>query len=176
MGNREKVHDRLWPCSGCSQVHQRQSHRKRNRALTVSAPVLTDSIFPSQQFHKGIEVAVDRFKAAPDVPKAPVWIGFLFVRAGVTLSQATSQAEPQNQEADGPRHPVARRVLRSLLKLPQPVSQEVQVHSPPARCQAGLEKGLPGTLNLCVPQRWTLNTAMEVRMRSGQLERVKVRQ
>lgn len=41
-------------------------------ALTISASVLTDSIFPSQQLQKGIEVAVDRLKAAPDVPKAPV--------------------------------------------------------------------------------------------------------
>lgn len=40
--------------------------------LSISASVLTDSIFPSQQLQKGIEVAVDRLKAAPDVPKAPV--------------------------------------------------------------------------------------------------------
>ena len=141
----------------------------------MSTPVLTDAIFPSQQLQKGIEVAVDRFEAAPDVPKAPVRIGLLCVRAGVALRQATSQAEPQDQEADGPRHPAARWVLRSP-RLPQPASREVQVRSPPAGCQAGLEEGLPGTLNLCVPQRWTLNTAMEGRRRSGQLERAKVRQ
>lgn len=46
--------------------------RSGHWCLSVSAPVLTDSIFPSQQFQKGIEVAVDRFKAVPDVPKAPV--------------------------------------------------------------------------------------------------------
>ena len=51
-----------------------------------------------------------------------------------------------------------------------------RVHGPPARCQAGLGKGLSGALNLCVPQRWTLNTALEVGMRSGQLERAKVKQ
>lgn len=47
-------------------------YRKRNSALTISAPVLTDSIFPTQQLQKGIKVAVDGFEAAPDVPKAPV--------------------------------------------------------------------------------------------------------
>lgn len=76
--------------------------------LSITASVLADSIFPSEKLQKGIEVAVDRFKAAPDVPKAPVWIGLLGIGAGVTLSQATPQAEPQNQEAHGQLHPEAR--------------------------------------------------------------------
>lgn len=64
-----------------------------NRCLSISAPVLTDSIFPSQQLLKGIEVAGDRFKAAAEVPKSPVGIGLLCLRTGVTLSSATPQAE-----------------------------------------------------------------------------------
>lgn len=46
--------------------------REAGHALTITASVLADSIFPSEKLQKGIEVAVDRFKAAPDVPKAPV--------------------------------------------------------------------------------------------------------
>lgn len=46
--------------------------RSGHWCLSIPTPVLTDSIFPSQQLQKGIEVAIDRFKAASDVPKAPV--------------------------------------------------------------------------------------------------------
>lgn len=82
-------------------------HSRRNSALTISAPVLTYPVLPSQQLQEGIEVVVDRLKAAPDVPEAPVGIGLLCVRAGVTLCQATPQAQPQNQGAGGQLHPAA---------------------------------------------------------------------
>lgn len=82
--------------------------RSGHWSLSIAAPVLTDPILPSQQLQKGIEVAVDRLKAAPDVPEAPVGIGLLCVRAGVALCQATPQAQPQNQGAGGQLHPEAR--------------------------------------------------------------------
>lgn len=67
----KKMHDRD-PMPALHRSTSNSFYRKRNSALTVSAPVLTDSIFPTQQLQKGIKVAVDRFEAAPNVPKAPV--------------------------------------------------------------------------------------------------------
>lgn len=81
---------------------------RHHSALTVSAPVLTYPVLPTQQLQKGIEVVVDRLKAAPDVPEAPVGIGLLSFRAAVALCQATPQAQPQNQGAGGQLHPAAR--------------------------------------------------------------------
>lgn len=75
--------------------------RSGHWCLSISAPVLTNSVLPSQQLQKGIKVAVDGFEAAPEVPEAPVRIGLLCFWAGVALSQAPSQAEPENQEVDG---------------------------------------------------------------------------
>lgn len=144
-------------------------HPQRRHPLTISTPVLTDSILPSQQLHEGIHVAVDGLEAAPQLPQAPVRVGLLSLGAGVTLSQAAYQAKPQEEEGTEQLH-LARTSRTSLLLLsPTPARVPGRPGTRTAPCPGLSEQ------SVCVPQRWTLNTAMEAGSRSERLERTKVK-
>lgn len=118
--------------------------RSGHRRLSISTPVLTDSILPSQQLHEGIHVAVDRLEAAPQLPQAPVRVGLLFLGAGVTLSQVPYQAKPQEEEAAEQLHFARTSRPSRLLSSPTPArvpGSPGDIHSPVS--------GLIGTVSLC---------------------------
>lgn len=122
-------------------------HSQRRHPLTISTPVLTDSILPSQQLHEGIHVAVDRLEAAPQLPQAPVRVGLLFLGAGVTLSQVPYQAKPQEEEAAEQLHFARTSRPSRLLSSPTPArvpGSPGDIHSPVS--------GLIGTVSLCSPE------------------------
>lgn len=123
------------------------SNPHRRYPLTISTPVLTDSILPSQQLHEGIYVAVDRLEAAPQLPQAPVGVGLLSLGAGVTLSQAAYQAKPQEEEAAEQLHLASTSRTSLLLSSPTPArvpGRPGDTHSPVS--------GLIGTVSLCSPE------------------------